>query len=266
MGRGVYLPTAEHVPRDVALAWIVAVDERLRAEHCFSHESAALVWGLPLWRLPSAVHVRTETHGGSGSDRSVRRHHAATPSELMTQVNGLPVTCLALTALDCARTLPPLDALVVLDAALRAGLDHDEFLTLLDTLPERRGTRRARLLLRHADGGAESPQETASRFHLLRAGAPTPTTQVQVGTPEGTYWVDLGIGPWRLLVEYDGRDKYTSPDVVYAEKHRQDAITAATRCEMLRVTTVRGFDRLVTDALAHAPAGWRPIPRPELNR
>jgi len=265
VGKGVFLPAdMPHRPLDVALAQIVAAHEQLTAPHCISHESAALVWGLPLWQAPGLVHVRTSTHAGSARPRSVRRHDETTPAELMTQVNGLPVTSLALTAVDCARTMPALDALVVLDAALRAGLCHEDVTAVLDTMPGRRGTRRARLLARHADGGAESPRETWTRFHLLQAGMPTPVTQVPVPTRRGTYWADMGIAEWHLLIEYDGRDKYTDLAVVWDEKLRQDAITA-TGSHMLRVIGNTHPKTFVADVLTHAPPGWRPTPRPELN-
>ena len=249
-------------PRQLALARVVAAHRRLHAPHCFSHESAALVWGLPVWQVPAVTDVRTTTRPGSRAEPFLHRHCEPVPAELVAEVNGLPVTSLALTAADCARTLAPLGALVVLDAALRAGADRDEIADLL--APGRRGVRRARALLSYADAGAESAWETATRLVLLRAGVPRPATQVEVVTRTGTYWADLGIPQWRVLVEYDGRVKYTDPDAVFAEKLRQDAITETSQ-HFLRVTSKTLPRTLATQVLAHAPATFRPTPRPELG-
>jgi len=216
-----------------------------------------------VWRVPTTVHLRTTNSGGRRPDPSLRRHRGPVQPELVTEVHGLPVTSLTLTAVDCARTLPPLPALVVLDAALGTGMDPAEARALLDTIPGQRGVRRAQALLGYADGGAESPQETATRLFLLRAGFPVPTTQVQVDTRLGAYWSDLGFPQWRLLVEYDGRDKYTSPQALFAEKRRQDAITE-TGHTMVRTTAEDRPTQLVARVRTHAPP-FDPIPRPELQ-
>jgi len=265
VARGVYLSkTPEPDPRDVALARIAAAHARLHTPHWFSHESAALVWGWPLWQTPSHTHLYTTARRGTGGDRLVHRHPGAVPQELTTQVNGLPVTTGALTAADCLRTLPVLGALVVLDAAVRCGVDRSKVSAILDDAGGRRGVRRARLLVAHGDGGAESARETATRLALLRAGAPTPQTQVRVDTPSGTYWADMGIVEWRLLIEYDGRAKYTAPDDVYTEKLRQDALTAA-GYRMIRATARTPLDTVAAHALTYAPPGFHPLRRPELS-
>ncbi|MCL2468182.1 MAG: hypothetical protein FWF02_02385 [Micrococcales bacterium] len=264
VARGAYLlRTPERDPCDIALARIAATHRRLQVPHWFSHESAALLWGWPLWQTPSHTHVYTTARTGAGGDPLVRRHRGQVPDGLTTQVNGLPLTTGALTAADCLRTLPPLDAMVVLDAALRCGVDRNDICAILEAAVGR-GVRWARLRLAHGDGGAESARETATRLALLRAGAPTPQTQVRVDTASGTYWADLGIVEWRLLIEYDGRAKYTCPDDIYTEKLRQDAITAA-GYRMIRATARTPLDTVATHALTYAPPGFHPICRPELN-
>ncbi|MCL2423666.1 MAG: hypothetical protein FWD11_07240, partial [Micrococcales bacterium] len=245
----------------VALARIAAVHRQMGAPHCFSHESAALLWGLSLWQMPSVVHVHTATKGSRTS--TLYRHQGALSDEATTQVNGLPVTTLAQTVVDCARTLPAVPALVVADAALRAGLVPDEASQLLDAC-QGKGVRRAATVLRYADAGAESPWETATRVVLLRAGLPVPATQVQVVTRLGTFWADLAIPQWRLLIEFDGRSKYTDPDMLFAEKRRGDALTE--RAHLLRVTAAdhRNPQALAARTLAYAPPDFRPTPRREL--
>lgn len=218
-----------------ALAVVRAVHERLVTPHWFSHESAALVWGLPLWRVPEVTHVRQHCRPGTGRDRSIARHSGTVDEDHLTIVGRLPVTDLELTMVDCARSLSPLAGLVVADAALRAGADRAVALAMLDELKGRNGVARARAVIDLADEGAESPGETATRFVLLRDGLPRPQTQVRVVTRLGTFWGDLGWEEWRVLLEYDGRTKYVDRETLVREKRRHDALVEA-GWRALRVT------------------------------
>jgi very-short-patch-repair endonuclease len=236
VGRGAYLPTdAERTARRSALARVVATHHRLTAPHVFSHDSAALLWGLPLWALPRVVHVYQRRRPGPRRDPTVRRHLGALADATVTTVGGLPVTTLAQTAVDCARTMPPRAALVVVDAALRAGASPEEMARLLALDPSGRGCARARAVVELGDAGAESPQETALRFVILRAGLPRPETQVRIESRLGTFWADLGWAAWRVVLEYDGRQKYADLDSLVREKRRHDALTEA-GWRVIRVT------------------------------
>ena len=236
VGRGAYVATSAQLsPRQRSLARIVAVDRRLRAPHWFSHGSAALIWGLTLWNAPPCVHVRQPGHASSQRDRTVMRHRGSFDEARATAVRSLPVTNLEQTTVDCARLLSPLAGLVVADGAIRAGADRSDILALLDALGPRRGVGRARAVIDVADGGSESPGETATRFVLLRGGLPQPQTQIAVATRLGTFWADLGWEEWRVLVEYDGRTKYLTVDDLIREKRRQDALLEA-GWRVIRVT------------------------------
>jgi len=149
------------------------------------------------------------------------------PEQDRTIVGGLPATSLARTVWDCLTTLPPGDALVAADAALRAGVSRQQLESY--ARPGGRGHSRALTALRFADGGAESPGESMCRYRLLRAGLPVPETQVAVSTRLGTFWGDLGWPQWRLIVEYDGRVKYREQpaEVLIREKRRHDALVEA---------------------------------------
>lgn len=260
--RGAYV--GESVPaRARALATIVGVHERLTAPHWFSHESAAVVWGLPTWRTPQVTHVRQGSRPSARRDRRVVRHGGNVDPELVAEVNGLPVTGLTLTLVDCARTLPPLDALVVADAALRAGADRRAALVMLGSLRGHAGVARAQGLIELADDGAESAGETATRFVVLRAGLPRPRTQIPLVTRLGTFWADLGWEEWRALVEYDGRAKYRSIDDLVREKRRQDAL-AEIGWRTLRVVKedLRAWPQLTARVRQLLPADLRIVRRP----
>lgn len=95
-------------------------------------------------------------------------------------------------------------------------------------LAGRRGVGNARTVMRYADEGAESASETLSRYILLRAGLPRPTTQLRIPTRSGIYWADLGWEEERAALEYDGEGKYAGAAgaaELRREKARHDAIT-----------------------------------------
>lgn len=227
-------PGAPDRDRALALARIVAASRQLRLTFAFSHQSAALVWGLPLLAIPDRTHVIQDTHPGRRAAKDLVRHIHTLPAQHRTIHRSLPVCTLERTVVDCLRTLEPLAGLVVADAGLHLGADRDLCRAMLDAPSS--GCRKARALLDLADDGAESAGETHLRFAFLRAGLPVPTTQIRIRTRLGEYWSDLGWEEWRLVAEYDGRVKYGArgSDALVAEKRRQDAIEEE-RWHVLRV-------------------------------
>ncbi len=215
--------------RQTALARLSAVSLQTAGGIVFSHESAALLWGLPLFRLPVRTHLLVPTAQAGDSAADVARHHLRQGPYDVVARRGLPVTGLEQTVVDCARTLGPRGGLVVADAALAAGARRDLLGQILAAAGRGRGVRCAREVLAAADDGAESPGETLARWALLRAGLPAPVTQVPVETHLGVFWVDLGWPALRFAAEYDGVEKYGggTTAVLIAEKRRQDAIEEA---------------------------------------
>jgi very-short-patch-repair endonuclease len=221
--------------RRLALASIAGTDRRLRAQHWFSHLSAALLWGLPVARIPTTTHVLGVRCAGGDRTSGITSHTGRLVDSELTVVSGLPATTLARTVADCLATLPPVEGLVVADAALHRGLPLADLQVAVAAIAVRRGSARARAVLAVADDGAESPGESMARFVVVRDGLPLPTTQVPVVTRLGTYWSDFGWEEWRLLVEYDGRDKYGAPASLFQEKRRHDALVEAGE-RVIRVT------------------------------
>ena len=265
--RGAYAPLATPLRGERrALAVMLAMHERLRAPHWFSHESAAIAWGLPVWRIPTVTHVRQASRPGGTRDRTVLRHGGFVDETHLTSVGGLPVTDLEQTMLDCARSLRPLAGLVVADAALRAGADRAVALRMLDELGAARGVARARAVIEVADDGAESPGESAMRFVVLRDGLPRPMTQIPVTTDLGVFWADAGWDEWKVLLEYDGRSKYTDPEAMIREKRRQDALLE-TGARVLRVTKedIPWSARVTHRVLRLLPPGIPIVRRPLLR-
>ncbi|MCL2424478.1 MAG: hypothetical protein FWD11_11415 [Micrococcales bacterium] len=267
--RGGYAATdAEWSAEQVAKARIVAVHDRLRADHWFSHESAALLWGLPVLSVPDVTHLRQATRPSSHRDRAVRRYVGAVPAEHQAVVGGIPVTDLTLTMVDCARWLSGCAALVVADAALAAGADPAAADALVTALGRQRGTAWAREVLSFADAGAESAGETLLRAGLLAAGLPPPVTQMPVRTRHRLYHGDVGYPQWRIVLEYDGRTKYTDRDVLVREKRRHDAMVETT-FQVLRFTVEDLHPRaILSRVLPLIPSDQNIIltPRPHFRR
>ncbi len=237
--------------RRLARARICAVHAQLRLEHWFSHESAAVLWGCDVVGLTGLVHVVQETRPHARGGDPVVRHYGRLLDEHRAEVDGFPVTSLARTVVDCAGSLPADRGLVVADSALRRGLDPTELADVVRSRAGTRGVARARLVLDAADGRAESPGETILRWALVAGGLPVPEPQVEVRTRRGLFRLDLGWPSAQVGVEFDGFVKYsgafgsTAPEVVFAEKQRQDAIED----EGWRVLRVTWGDLRDTDAL-----------------
>ncbi|RYV50614.1 hypothetical protein EUA98_12765 [Pengzhenrongella frigida] len=214
--------------RDLALARIAAVSRQLRTPFWFSHESAALIWGCPLWTAPATTHIIQTVQPSDHGERSLTRHAMALVPADRRVLRGVPVTSLERTVVDCLRQLAPRDALVLADGALRLGADAEALRARVDALAGGRGVVGARTVLDHADGRAESPWETFVRYLLLRHGLPRPELQIPIHTRLGWFRADLGWLAFKLLIEVDGFVKYSTSDdparVVFEEKRRHDAI------------------------------------------
>lgn len=209
----------------------IASTPMARQWSCF--EAAALVWGCDTVDLGQHVDLNQEFNQHAGPDGRVRRHHSVIPDDQLTVVDGIPVTSLARTVVDCARVLPGRRAIVIADSAARQGLTREEIDRVLGTVAGRRGVRRARDLLELVDSGAASPGETLTRWLLLSHGLPRPVTQVPITTERGARYGDLGWPDLRVVVEFDGRVKYSplfsaDPRVtVIEERRRHEALEAA---------------------------------------
>jgi len=269
--RGAYRrPAAGPVdPRAAARDHLVAVHRQLDAEHVFSHESAALVWGVPLWEAPTATHVLQRSGGSSRSARDIVRRRGL--PERRVERDGLPVTDLARTVVDCLTTMHPLGALVVADWAMGRGLDREEVAGML--AERRRGVRSARVVLGLAEEHVDPPWETWLRYVALRAGLPRPRTQFRVDSHAGRFFVDLAWPEHRVLAEFDGRIKYRdgafgpgydAERALFDEKVREDAITECLGVRPLRFVArdARDPGGVARRLLARFPPDVRRAARP----
>jgi hypothetical protein len=202
---------------------------------CLSHASAAVLHCLPTWAADlDRVHA-TKWGGGHGRrGRTLHLHASALDADEVVGIGGLPVTCLARTVVDCARTYPYDKAVPIGDAALRAGLPQEELERGLQRARNRTGISRARSVAASLDGRAESVGESRSRIIFSRIGVPMPELQFEIIDWDGrrVARTDFGWESQRTVGEFDGKIKYgrligpgeKPEDAVFREKIREDRI------------------------------------------
>jgi hypothetical protein len=120
---------------------------------------------------------------------------------------GILLTTPVRTVYDCARWLPPAEALVVAEAFLRMGLvSVEEVSAYRNAHKGIRHVTRIDRLLEAIEPLSESPQETRLRYLLVGAGLPRPTAQFVVRDSGGDFVarLDLAYPGIRLAIEYDG--------------------------------------------------------------
>jgi hypothetical protein len=190
-----------------------------------SLESAAALLGLD---LHPAQRIQLDTVQVTMLGGAVARRHPHVfahripmdPDEWWTPEHGVAVTSAARTALDLAAVRPLAQSIVTADSVLRMALASKEALLELTVRRRRRGRPRMLRMVSCADGLSESAGESVSRIGLMGRGVPTPVLQYVVGD----FRSDFAWPEHRTLGEFDGRMKYTEPDVLWAEKLREDAL------------------------------------------
>jgi hypothetical protein len=208
----------------------------LRRPAVVSHQSAAVLHGLPLWDVPlDRVHVTRRPRAWNDASAVLCCHVARLRDDEVVEVDGLQVTDPIRTALDLARSLPHEAAVVALDAALRLDvLSHEVLRGRLFDIAGTPGSRSAARAVADADGRSESVGESRSRVILHRWKLPPSSLQFEIRSTDGAL-VGRSDFAWeaeRLVGEFDGRIKYgrllrpgqEAGDAVFAEKRREDAI------------------------------------------
>src|SRR5690606_6707842 len=248
--QGVYIDrrrweALDAVERHVVMA--KAVSLRCADDAVFSHATAAVLLGLPVWNVPLGVVTVTRRKGFSGRfEADVRHVEAPLGADEIVEVDGLRVTSLERTMVDVAREYDLVAATVICDAALRAGADRDRAFLLLAKRYTWSRTRLISYPLRLADGRAESPGESRLRVLVALQGLPEPEPQGALHDRDGRFIGrgDLVFWTERTVVEFDGMFKYgvdlderDPRDRLFQEKVREDRIREA-GYEVVRVTWV----------------------------
>jgi hypothetical protein len=235
--RGAYVNGV--LPLDIAARHRLLVHATLaglRRPAVVSHQSAAVLLGLPLWDVAlDRVHVTRRPPAWNDASRVLVCHVARLRDDEIVEQDGVLLTGPVRTALDLARSLPYEAAVVVLDAILNRGLlSHETLRARLLDLAGAPGSRSAARAVRFADGRSESVGESRSRVILDRWGLAPSALQFEVRTRTGGLAgrTDFAWEAERVVGEFDGRVKYgrllrpgqEAGDAVFEEKRREDLI------------------------------------------
>jgi hypothetical protein len=193
-----------------------------------SHQSAAVLYGLPVRSLPPNPVLTLPRGSGFGACSATAVHRAElTPGE-RSDWFGVPLTSVARTVCDLAR-FGRGDGLIAADAALRERLTTAAALdTAASACAGWPGSTAARWVATCADAGSESPLESLIRACLLEHGVPNPILQARISDPSDGWHcrVDMLWRHQRVILEADGRVKYSDGDgrALWREKRRQERL------------------------------------------
>lgn len=173
--------------------------------------SAAAVLGLPAISPPPELpKVATAVGRPANSAFGLIRRTRLAPDEVQL-FDGCRVTRLPRTLADIARTSPPPDALVAVDAGMRR-TSGVAVRAAFDDQKRWPGSDAARWVLEHADPFAESPLETLGRLTFIEHHLPVPVSNVWVGHRPVCYRVDHLLDQYWVVFEGDGLLKFGGSD------------------------------------------------------
>ena len=199
-----------------------------------SYHSAALLHRLSLLTSPAPATVTLTLPPASKWNRArpadIVFHASELPKEHVTRLYNLPVTTVARTVADLARTLPFMDAVVVADSALnQEKATKPELLLALSQCKGWPGVRQARRALEFADERAESPLESAARVVFAEAGLDSPELQVTIHGERAQFAarVDFLWRAQKVIAEADGLVKYNDRKDLLDERERDHQLREA---------------------------------------
>ena len=225
---GVYVPRHVHDAQDEAArtaGLVCAARLTSTVDLIAVGRTAAAIHGLPVLGRPPVRPQLVER-------KDLRpRHHgtsrAVDDGEVVT-VHGAPVTDLARTAVDVARSRDLAHGVVTADAALARGVERAELERVLAACARWPGVTAARTAVAFADGRAESALESVSRVRFHEHGLLAPELQVVLHDSDGVIGrVDHYWAAFRVVGEADGALKYLRPEDLFAEKRREDRLRDA---------------------------------------
>lgn len=220
-------PRREHSLQVLAVRCVVGRDA------VGSHQSAALIHGLDLLNAPPAGRITmTRPAGGRPAGTGVRFHTAQLPADQVTTVAGAPVTSVARTVVDLARSCSFMEGVVIADNALRRELTSKVQLRKVLTACARwPGSLRAGRVVDFSDGRAESVLESCARVFFQLHGLEPPELQTEICDGQGQFIgrVDFYWPQYQTVAESDGLSKYAKKADIYAQFRRDRLLHRAGR-------------------------------------
>lgn len=196
-----------------------------------SHDSAALVHGMPLIDArASLVHLTRPGYGGAWTRAGVSHHYGRFAPGQLLEPPGMPRhLSIARTAVDIAREHGELAGLVACDWALRQGAGRSELMEAYLPMSHWPGVIDARSAVELADPRAESAAESLGRHLVKSLGVGDVDVQFPLRLEGRVRWCDLRIG--NQVFEVHGKFKYVPSslggvaerpitEVVWEEKKR----------------------------------------------
>ena len=263
-----------------------ATAARAERDWTYSHESAAVLHGLPMigpW--PGAVHAVVPDAAGGSSTKLLTTHRGPVDPAAVV-INGVSVTSLPRTLVDMAATSSFLIAVTMVDHVLHqeaarsvaernAGtvgaprITPATLLTELDSVHPRNGHQTAARAIIFANGLSANPGESLSRVRFQELGFEIPELQVRFDVNGSTYYVDYFWRGVRKIGEFDGHIKYTRAavmngrdvvQVVVAEKDRENhlrpLVSSFDRWGWALALSPRAFHRFLLDhGVPQSPTG-----------
>ncbi|WP_182524356.1 hypothetical protein [Nocardioides dongkuii] len=225
-----------------------AVQRQARTRVVLSHVSGLVEYDTPTWGLDlSDVHV-TRLDGRAGRrEAGVVQHCGVVEEEDVVCRNGVDVMTATRLALEVTTVTDVEASLAVVNHLLHCGattrLALEQRYAGMERWPRTLSTD---LVLRLADGRAESVGESRCFHFFFRQGFPMPELQHEVRDSSGEVvarvdfaWPELGV-----YLEFDGKVKYEkhlrpgerASDVVVREKRREEMIYRLTGWRCIRLT------------------------------
>lgn len=211
-----------------------------------SHASGVIAYAIDDWRLDlTRIHV-TRLDGRSGRIiGDVVQHERGKGDLEIRDVAGIRVLEPQRCVLEAAVSLDQQAAFCLLESGLRSKrFDVASLEAAYAGMHARHRMGRLQPLVAAAGPLSGSVAESRGSFIFERSGLPRPEQQWEVRRADGSLVgvVDWVWHDWRLIVEFDGKVKYsgrfgqTGTDALFAEKKREDEIRELTGYRVLRLT------------------------------
>lgn len=215
-------PWERHDPRARAVAAALGAEPPL----VLTHHSALAVRGIEVHGVDDRVHVARIGEGRGRSDAVLASHRALDESLTSWHRGTLTVTP-AVACVQVAGQFGGEAALISADDALRQGaMTRAELDEAMGALRPGRWSREPAKMVALVDASAESGAESRTRWALKTLGFRMPTPQAEIVDDRGVFVarVDFLYDDMKLVIEVDGRKKYTTEKDLWDEKRREDRL------------------------------------------
>ncbi len=212
-----------------------------------SHMSSANEYGAPLWECDlTTVHLTRPDERAGRAEAGIVQHRGVLAEDDVVVRRGREVTSATRTALELTLVCDVEHALVEIDYLLHHGFTTMEQLrNRYESMAHWPHSLATDLVLRLADGRAESVGETRARFLCWAQHLPAPIPNYPIHDEHGVEIarVDLAWPQLGVFLEFDGKTKYevhrredeSVVDCVLREKQRESRICEITGWRCIRI-------------------------------